>query len=166
MESSKSTPIRSCKLCRQRFPQEELIRFGEFRGSVCEDRKRLLPGRGAYICAKDYEKLLSLLALAKKAGALKTGEVATMDAIKSEKTKLVIIAGDASDNTKKQYMDKAGYRSIQTVIISDSQSLGRITGKDTVMGMAVLDDGLSKAFRDKLHALTREWRYHGKNESI
>lgn len=53
------------------------------------------------------EKALNLLGLAMKAGKLKTGQGATLDAIRSTRAKLVIMASDASPNTQKYLMINA-----------------------------------------------------------
>ena len=47
------------------------------------------------------DKVLSMIGLAARAGALCSGEYAVEKAVKSRHGKLVIVAGNASDNTKK-----------------------------------------------------------------
>ena len=47
------------------------------------------------------DKVLSMLGLAAKAGSVVSGEFSTEKAVKEGKAYLVIVAGDASDNTKK-----------------------------------------------------------------
>lgn len=54
-------------------------------------------------------KLINMLGLAKRAGKLSGGETAVLEAIRSGKAELVLIATDASDNTKKMFNDKCTY---------------------------------------------------------
>ena len=47
------------------------------------------------------DKALAMIGLAQKAGKIVSGEFATEKAVKTGKAALVIVAGDASENTKK-----------------------------------------------------------------
>ena len=49
------------------------------------------------------DKVLSLIGLAMKAGKCVSGETMTESETKSGKAKFVIVAGDASENTKKKF---------------------------------------------------------------
>ena len=48
-------------------------------------------------------KYLSSLGLAEKAGRVMSGELMTEKAVRSGKAKLVFVASDSSDNTKKKF---------------------------------------------------------------
>ena len=65
------------------------------------------------------DRALSLLGLATKAGKCQSGEFMTEQAIKGGSAHLVIIAKDASDNTKKHFTDMCNYRNIPMYIYSD-----------------------------------------------
>ena len=52
------------------------------------------------------DKIVSMIGLAKRAGKLVSGEFSTEQAVKKGLVRLVIVAGDASDNTKKLFSDK------------------------------------------------------------
>ena len=52
---------------------------------------------------KQNNKALSMLSLATKAGKTVTGEFSTEKAVKEGKAYLVVVAQDASDNTKKKF---------------------------------------------------------------
>ena len=58
------------------------------------------------------DKAVNMLGLAKRAGKLICGEDMVLETIRSGKAKLVIIATDASDNTKKMFKDKCAYYNI------------------------------------------------------
>ena len=51
------------------------------------------------------DRVLSLIGLATKAGKCASGEFMTENETKSGKAVLVIVAEDASDNTKKKFID-------------------------------------------------------------
>ena len=54
---------------------------------------------------KNKKKIFSLIGLATRARKTVSGEFATEKAVKSFKACLVIVAEDASDNTKKLFQD-------------------------------------------------------------
>lgn len=49
------------------------------------------------------DKALSLISLAMKAGRCASGEMMTESEVKSGRARLVIVASDASDNTKRNF---------------------------------------------------------------
>ncbi|HEY4430864.1 MAG TPA: ribosomal L7Ae/L30e/S12e/Gadd45 family protein, partial [Paenibacillus sp.] len=60
-------------------------------------------------------KALSYLGLAMRAGKIVTGDEAVLKAVRSSEAKLVVLAGDASDNTQKKFRDKCGTYDIPLV---------------------------------------------------
>ena len=98
------------------------------------------------------DRFHQLLGLATRAGMLKSGEFAVEQSIKKNEAFLVIIAEDASDNTKKHFHDMCVYRGIQMMVTSDKQKLGRYTGKQERASVCVLDRG----FAEKLISIKRE----------
>lgn len=108
----------------------------------------------------EKNKLISFLSICKKSGNIRSGEFAALEAVKCEIAELVIVAEDASDNTKKKFIDKTNYRDIPCICFSTKEELGRAIGKDFAASIAICDGGLAKAFLDKYR------RYlNGKNES-
>ncbi len=86
-------------------------------------------------------KLLSNLGLARRAGKLAIGTEAVRDAVKSGRAEFVLIACDASDNTKKEILDSARFYKKEAVLtdftMSElSSSLGK---KGAVSSVAVTD---------------------------
>ncbi len=98
----------------------------------------------------DLNKFYSTLGLCMRAGKIKSGELAVMEAIRKKTAKLVIIAGDASDNTKKQFNDKCSYYNVPLIVFGDKESLGHAIGKDVRTSLAVTDNGLSESLRKNL----------------
>ncbi len=91
------------------------------------------------------KKILSLLSLAQKAGKLKSGEFQTTEAVKGKKAFLVLVATDASDNTKKEFRNMCNYYETPYYEFSTKENLGRAIGKEERSSIAVLDEGFSKS---------------------
>lgn len=89
------------------------------------------------------DKALSLIGLACRAGRTKTGEFQVMEAIRKKTAALVIIASDASENTKKAASDKCGFYGIPVLVYADKESLGKFTGKGYAALAAVTDAGFA-----------------------
>ncbi len=89
------------------------------------------------------KKIMSLLGLAFRAGKVVSGEFAVKEAIRGNTAKLVIVAGDASDNTRKLFHDKSSFYHVPIVDVGDKQMLGKALGKQERAGAAVLDEGFA-----------------------
>lgn len=99
------------------------------------------------------KSILSLISLTKKSGNLKSGEEMVIEAIRLGGSHLVIVAGDASENTIKKFRDKADYYEVPLIQISTKEALGRAIGKDYCASIAIMDGGLAKAITKKYEAL-------------
>ena len=99
-----------------------------------------------------FKQILSLLGIATKAGKLVSGEYLVEKAVKEMKAYLVVIAEDASDNTKKHFSDMCAYRNIEILITSEKSMLGKHTGKQERASVGILDRG----FAEKLISIKRE----------
>ena len=87
-----------------------------------------------------------------RAGMLKSGEFATLEAIRGRKAELVIVSEDASDNTKKQFSDKCSYYEVPMVFFGDKESLGHAIGKDVRTSLAITDKGFAQSLSKNLHS--------------
>ena len=95
-------------------------------------------------------KLTGLLGIAAKAGRVASGELPATEAIRSGKARLVLIAADASDNTKKRFVSLCRSREIESVSYGEKEELGRIIGKAERSVLAVTDEGLANGTRKLL----------------
>lgn len=91
------------------------------------------------------KRVLSMMGLAAKSGNLVSGEFSTEKAVKEHKAKLVLVAGDASDNTKKNFTDMCTFYKVPLVVCSDKASMGHAIGKMFRASAAVTEEGLAKA---------------------
>lgn len=74
-------------------------------------------------------KALSMMSLCQRAGKMITGEESVEIAMKSGQSLLVLIAGDASDNTKEKFVNKADFYNIPVVVTSTREELSNAIGK-------------------------------------
>ena len=95
-------------------------------------------------------KVLSLLGLAAKGRNLVSGEFQTVDAIRNGSAMLVIIAEDASDNTKKLFTDKSAFYHVPVAGYGTKESLGHAIGKEQRSAVGVCDAGLADAIIKQL----------------
>lgn len=96
------------------------------------------------------KKTLSLLGLATKAGRIASGEFQTETAVKDGTAKLVLVASDASDNTKKLFCDKCSYYGVPVYVYGTKEALGAAIGKEYRASVAVLEEGFAKAVQKKI----------------
>ncbi len=94
--------------------------------------------------------VLLQLGLAMKAGKVQSGELQAETAVKAMKAFLVIIAGDASDNTKKLFTDKCSFYKVPVRILGTKEILGHAIGKNERSSIAITDEGFAKSLLKKL----------------
>ena len=92
-------------------------------------------------------KVLSLLGLATRGRNLVSGEYQTETAVKDGSAMLVIVAEDASANTKKLFTDKCSFYEVPILEYGTKMQLGRAIGKDLRSSLAVCDVGLAQAIQ-------------------
>ena len=92
-------------------------------------------------------KALSLIGLATKAGKTVSGEFSTEKEVKSKRAALVIVADDASDNTKKKFKNMCDYYHVPICFYKDKDTLGHAMGKQFRASLAMLDEGFAKGIR-------------------
>jgi len=96
------------------------------------------------------DKILSLLGIARKAGAVVSGEFSTEKAVKEKRALLVLVAEDASDNTKKLFSDKCRFYGIPEKEYGTKETLGHALGEELRSSLAVCDRGLASAIEKLL----------------
>lgn len=94
------------------------------------------------------EKWQSLLGLANRARKIVSGEGLVVKEVQLKRAKLVLLAQDASENTKKKITDKCSYYHIPLLLVEDRYTLGQAIGKDARVVVAVTDDGFAKKLKE------------------
>ena len=89
-------------------------------------------------------KALSLVSLATKAGKTASGEFCTEKEVKTGMAELVIVAEDASDNTKKKFKNMCNFYEVPIYFYGDKDTLGHAMGKEFRAMVAVTDAGFAK----------------------
>ena len=110
------------------------------------------------------DKLLNLIGLAKKAGKLEVGEEPVGAAARSKHARLILIASDAADNTRRRalHFGEAG-ECICLEIPPTKEDLGRALGRTSCALLALTDIGFAKhgrtrAEREKAHRAAEKQR--------
>lgn len=88
-------------------------------------------------------RLEGLLGLARASRNLSYGESVIKD-IRSQKSKFVLIAEDASMNTKKKISDKCKYYHISYGFIEHSEWLSRAVGRNNIKAVSISDLGFAQ----------------------
>ena len=97
-------------------------------------------------------KALSLISLATKAGKTASGEFCTEKEVKSGKAELVIVADDASDNTKQKFKNMCEFYEVPIYFYGVKDTLGHAMGKEFRASLAVTDLGFAKGIIKHLDA--------------
>ncbi len=95
-------------------------------------------------------KIYSLLGLCMKSGNLVSGDDSTLLDIKRNRVHLVLIAEDASENTKKLFKDKCLYRNISYYYFSTKYDLGEAIGKAPRAVIGIRDINFSNKIKELL----------------
>jgi len=96
------------------------------------------------------DNILQLLGLAQRAGGVASGEFMTESSVKEGKSHLVILAGDASERTKKQFGDMCKHYKVPYKEYSDKESLGHAIGKEFRASLSVTNEGLARQIVSKI----------------
>ena len=106
---------------------------------------------------------MGLLSLATKAGKIASGEFCTEREVKAGRAALVIVAGDASGNTKKKFRNSCRYYRVPFALFGSKETLGKAVGKEFRASMAVLNPGFAASIGKNLDL---EEKVYGENENI
>jgi ribosomal protein L7Ae-like RNA K-turn-binding protein len=103
------------------------------------------------------DKVLSMLGIAAKAGGVASGEFSTEKAVKDGSAYLVIVAGDASENTQKMFRNMTDFYEVPMYVYADKETLGHFIGKEFRASLAITNEGLAHSIEEKLKtAITTE----------
>ena len=95
-------------------------------------------------------KAIALISLSQKAGKIASGEFSTEKAVKEGKAKLVIVADDASDNTKKKFSNMCTYYEVPYFLLGNKIQLGNAIGKEFRASIAIVDGNLAQAISKQI----------------
>lgn len=98
------------------------------------------------------DKVLSYLGLATRAGKIQSGEFSTEKSVKSGKAELVIVAEDASDNTKKKFKNMCTFYEVPFYVYGTKEALGACIGKEFRASLALEDTGFCNAIVKQMNS--------------
>ena len=90
-------------------------------------------------------KILQYVGLAQRAGACCGGGMQTESTIRQGKAKLLILADDASENTRKKLENLAKRYHVPVIYTADRDALGHAAGKDLRSACVITDRGFADA---------------------
>ena len=93
---------------------------------------------------------LNIVGLAFRARKCSTGEDTIINDIRNKKAKLVLIASDISESTKKKLTDKCNTFQIPYIEVEDRSILGSAIGKSERVAVAILDEGFATKLKTLL----------------
>ena len=103
-----------------------------------------------------YERILSFLGLATRAGKVVSGMDAVEGAMRNGIVDIVIAAEDASDKTKKNISYLTEKLDIPLFFVPDRFMLGRFLGKEERVVCGVLDEGFAKRLKQLFAGTEKE----------
>ena len=101
----------------------------------------------------EEKKVYNLLGIATKSRNVASGEFSTEKAVKEHKAALVVVAADASDNTKKMFTNMCTYYKVPIHFFGEKDDLGHAIGKEFRASLAVLDKGLADQVEKQLNMM-------------
>ncbi len=109
------------------------------------------------------KKVLGTLGLAMKAGHIVSGEFMTEKAVRDGRAELVMVAADASANTKKKFSDSCRFYHVPYAEFGRKDQLGNAIGKEFRASLAITDKGFAALIGNNLKL---EVTKYGENENI
>lgn len=94
--------------------------------------------------------IFSFLGLAAKAGKIASGEFSVEKSVKSGHSYFVIVAEDASDNTKKMFDNMCHYYHVPLTFFGTKEELGHYIGKQFRASLAIEDEGFANGIMKRL----------------
>ncbi len=102
------------------------------------------------------DKLFGYLGFAAKSRALQAGYNTCLVLIDKKRVKLLIVAGDSSENTVKKMSQKCSVNGINIRIFSTKEELSRITGRSENSVFAITDNNFAKVICQEIDRIQSE----------
>ena len=99
------------------------------------------------------KSIFSLMGLSMRQGAVESGSFLAEKSIKAGTAKLVVIAEDASDNTKKDFSDMCTYYHVPFYVFGTKDMIGHAIGKEFRVVLAFTNLGLSDKIAEQINIL-------------
>ena len=103
--------------------------------------------------SNEYQKILSLLGIARKSGNISSGAEAVMVSLKKNQAKLLIMSEDIAENRKEALLQLCRENKIKWLIIGSKDELGAALGQSQRVAVTVNDAGMAQAVWGKIGKL-------------
>lgn len=97
------------------------------------------------------DRVISMISIAAKGRNLVSGEFAVEKAVKCGEAYLVVVAEDASDNTKKQFRNMCEFYEVPMVVYGNKDTLGHFIGTQMRANIAITDEGIANSILKSVH---------------
>lgn len=97
----------------------------------------------------------SMIGLAMKAGKISSGEYQTEESVKKGKALYVIIASDASNNTKKKFVNMCNFYEVDCISKFTKEELGQMIGRECRACLAINDSGFAQSIEKQLQLMAQ-----------
>ncbi len=98
----------------------------------------------------ENNKIFGLLGISAKAGKVVSGTDAVLEEIAKRKVKLVIIAQDASEKTKKNIKFFSEKENIEMIVFGDILNNSKAIGKENRAIIGIKDENLANAIKKEI----------------
>lgn len=88
--------------------------------------------------------VLNMIGLARRAGYVDSGDAAVRSTINRKRARLIILADDAAERTKKAFVRLAREAGIPLVLYGTKDNLGRMLGKPYRSVVAITDENFAR----------------------
>lgn len=95
-------------------------------------------------------KVYGLLGLARRAGKISFGTESSIDTIERKKAKLVIVANDSSDRTKKNFEDLCTKKNVPIRIYGTIEEISKSIGQNNKAVIVIKDENFSNEIVKKI----------------
>ena len=96
------------------------------------------------------ERITNLLSMAQRAGKCMSGSFAVQKAVAAGEAKLMLIAADTAEATKKEYHKLAANKEIKVFEVLNQDTLGHTLGKEFRTVAVLTDKGFSDAMEKRI----------------
>lgn len=103
----------------------------------------------------DTGKALVLLGFAQKAGKVISGDTAAQEAILRGKAKLVIVAEDAAQSTRNNFLHLSNRQGVKVIFYAKKEVLGHYIGKPPRAVVVVTETGFARSIQEAMERKTK-----------
>ncbi len=99
------------------------------------------------------DKILSMIGLARRAGAAQIGAFLTERSIREGSCELIILATDTARNNTKKFLNASKSYEIPLIVYSTKEDMSQALGKENVVVVGISDKNFAKGITDKYNKL-------------